>query len=221
MNTPRLNVSDSIFAGCFEQCDDAAFAALPQPALEFLVSLAGSIGATAIFEFGSGKSTAAFLRAGLTVTCIEDSKQWMDDTLALLTEVERAKLTALVKPLLTCWCGAVPMPGWKLNDFEVERLREASLVLVDSPFIPPFREYTLWQALIQARGAVVIDDTRIPTVARFCDRIAAANPHLFHKRVTVGHTLDVFERCTAEPIKLSRGALETLKGWRRYLMRPN
>ena len=181
MNVRRLDPGAEPFTAAYPTGDDEeSFAALPAAALGFLISLASSIGAKRVFEFGSGKSTAAFVGAGLEVTCLEHSEYWMNETLARIHPGRRPKLASHVVPLATCWCGGVPMQGWPLARPWGEALRAADLVLVDSPCYVPYREHTLMQALSQTRAVVVIDDTRIPTVARFCDRLAAANSRQRH-----------------------------------------
>lgn len=55
-------------------------AALPDVSLSFLVEAARIIDATSVFEFGSGRSTEAFLEANLNVVSLEDSPKWMEET---------------------------------------------------------------------------------------------------------------------------------------------
>jgi hypothetical protein len=204
----------------YRECDDpAAPAALPGPALEFLTALAREAGAATVFEFGSGRSTAALLRCGCRVTSLEDSGYWMEQTRNLLSAGEKERHTALVRPLRRRMHGAFPVMDWPVDADLAGRLRGAGLILVDSPYYAPFRESTLWSALVHGGQAVVVlDDTRIPTLARFCDRIASCNPGLLHRRVRVGHTFDVFARFPGTSPRLRHSMVEIAKGWRRFLM---
>jgi len=195
-------------------------AALPAEALEFLTELAGRLNAVNVFEFGSGQSTAAFLPAGLLVTSLEDSAHWMGETVARLEDEQKARHTALVRPLSVQMHGAYPVRDWTIDAEIRAKLARADLILVDSPYYVPFRESTLWSGLVENNHAVVVlDDARIRTVARFCDHLAAANPALLHRRVGVGHTFDVFGR--PEGVIATRrghGFIDVLKGWRRFFV---
>jgi hypothetical protein len=203
-------------------CDDpAAPAALPGPALDFLLRLAAELGPKNVFEFGSGRSTVALLRQGCSVTSLEDSAYWMEQTVATLSPGEKERHTPLVRPLRRGMLGMFPVMDWEVDAGLSRRLRGSDLILVDSPYYAPFRESTLWSALLHSDHAVVVlDDTRIPTLARFCDRIASLNPGLLHRRVAVGHTFDVFARFPGTPLRLSHTLIEVMKGWRRYLFAP-
>ena len=204
----------------YETYDDPVSpAALPDAALAFLTAVAGELGAASVFEFGSGRSTGALLRHGCSVTSLEDSAHWMQQTLDQLAPSEKARHTPLVRPLQRRWHGCFPVMDWPIDADLAGRLRSADLILVDSPYFAPFRESTLWSALVHGESAVVIlDDTRIPTLSRFCDRIAASNPALLHRRVAVGHTFDIFARLPHTPLQLRHTALDVLKGWRRFFL---
>ena len=195
-------------------------AALPDAALDFLVALARDLRAQRVFEFGSGRSTAAFLRAGLAVVSLEDSTRWMQQTLDGLTAEERTRHTGLVRPLRLRWHGCAPVMDWRIDAALAAHLAAADLILVDSPYYAPFREATLWSALRHnGRAVVVLDDTRIPTLARVCERLAGANPGLLHSRVSLGHGFDLFSRLdTATPLRRAQSPLEVLKAWRRFLL---
>jgi hypothetical protein len=194
-------------------------AALPDNAITFLLDLAREIGATTIFEFGSGMSTAAFLRAGYRVTSLEDSDQWMGQTVAQLADEQRRRHTALVRPLRLKLHGLIPVMDWAIDSELAALIGSADLILVDSPYFAPFRESTLWSALTHnATAVVVLDDTRIPTLNRLCGTLADLNPSLLHCRVHVGHCFDLFSRGgDAQSLKLTHGTVETFKGWRRFV----
>jgi hypothetical protein len=139
LNTAELRkVLDLLLlqSGCVECDHPTQPAALPDATLESLVAITRQRGVMSVFEFGSGRSTAAMLREGLRVTSLEDSH-----------------------------------------------------------------------------------DTRIPTLSRFCGRLAAANPALLHRRMKVGHTFDIFARAGDKaPLVRSHSLLEILKGWRRFFV---
>ncbi len=213
MASPLLDAS-------YNEGDDATMpAALPDSSLDFLVKLAQTMQASTVFEFGSGRSTETFLRHGLQVTSLEDTAHWMEQTVARLTPEDRHRHTALVRSLKVRLHGGFPVKDWGVDPEIAAPLKNADLVLVDSPFYVPFRESTLWSALNHCDGAVIVlDDTRIPTLARFCDRIARANPGLLHRRVRVGHTFDLFARVDEAPLTLGLGIGDLAKGWRRFFM---
>ena len=212
----------------FPPADHAgAPAALPDAALRFLLAAAAETGARTVFEFGSGHSTAAFLGAGLRVTSLEDSERWMSQTVGDLAPAHRAsgQHVALVRPLRVRWRNGAPVRDWVLTGRLAGALDAADLVLIDSPFHVPFRLSTLLSVLGRPTAAlVVLDDTRIPTLARFCDRLARQNPtRLCHRRVPVGHGFDCFTRRdldTSRPLDMTQPVTETLKAWRRFFMRP-
>lgn len=202
------------------------YAALPDVSLRFLLDAARETAARRVFEFGSGRSTAAFLGAGLHVTSLEDSERWMARAVAELPPAQRAadRHVPLVRPLQVIWRGGVPVRDWVLDEQLTTAVDGADLILIDSPFHVPFRLSTLLTVLARPTSALVIlDDTRVPTLARFCDRLAAQNPgRLHHRRVGVGHGFDCFarrDRETSRPLDVSQPALETLKAWRRFFMR--
>jgi len=205
----------------YVECDHPALpAALPDAALEFLVALARQCEVASVFEFGSGRSTAALLREGFRVTSLEDSNRWMEQTRAQLSEEEKSRHVVLVRPLSRRMHGWFPVMDWPVDPELARCIGGADLILVDSPYYAPFRESTLWSSLAHNDHAVVVlDDTRIPTLSRFCDRLAASNPALLHRRVKVGHTFDIFSRAGDKaPLTRSHLLLEILKGWRRFFM---
>ena len=213
--TPELvrNVfaRDDLFVGESDESTDNP-AALPDSALRFLVDLAGCLGVRHAIEFGSGRSTHALLDAGIAVTSIENSASWMRRTVHSIAD--RKRHTPLILALQTVWEQGAPFLAW-----DIQGLETAEFVLIDSPYFPPFREAVLLRVLRQMRtGVVVLDDTRIPTLARFCDRITKSNPHLLHRRSRIGHGFDIFAKLGAMPILSRRGLLETAKAYRRFVM---
>ena len=216
----RSLFASPLFQRAYEAGDDPdSPAALPEPALDFLAQLAGELKAESVFEFGSGQSTKAFLRQGCAVTSLEDSDHWMEQTRNQLSAEEKGRHTALVRPLQRRMHGLIPMMDWPVDSTIAEKLGGADIILVDSPYFAPFRESTLWSALTHGRNAVVVlDDTRIPTLSRFCEVIVAQNPGLLHRRVAVGHTFDIFARAREEPLQMRHSIFEIAKGWRRFLL---
>ncbi|MGB8354337.1 MAG: hypothetical protein WCD79_10645, partial [Chthoniobacteraceae bacterium] len=153
-------------------------------------------------------------------TSLEDSDRWMEQTRAQLSDGEKSRHVPLVRPLGRRMHGRFPVMDWPVDAALARAIGGADLILVDSPYYAPFRESTLWSALVHNDHAlVVLDDTRIPTLSRFCDRLAASNPTLLHRRVKVGHTFDIFARTGDKaPLARSHSPLEILKGWRRFFM---
>lgn len=198
---------------------DKAPAALSDDSLLFLTDMCSKLGVHYVFEFGSGRSTKALLQLGCSVTSLEDNNFWMNQTIFTLTDNEKKNHTPIVKPLTTRLLNSFLVRDWVIDDKLSQKLKEAQLILVDSPYYTPFRESTLWSSLLDSNGAIIIlDDTRIPTLSKFCDRIAHANKSLLHKRVCVGHTIDLFYRTTSESLKFNQSVVDFIKGWRRYFI---
>jgi hypothetical protein len=193
--------------------------ALPDASLVLLRDLIGELGVQQVFEFGSGRSTKLFLNCGCHVTVVEDSAHWLRCTMMSLSWELRVRFKSAHCRLDTVFDDGAPFLGWRLSGPMREALRAADLVLVDSPAYPPFREHALVATLRQnRRGLVVLDDANIPTVERFCVRLAGRNGLAMH-RTRMDHGL-CFVCPPAEGQRLvsERGALETLKAWRRYLL---
>lgn len=220
-NTIQELFRDSYLSQTFECGDDPqAESALPSFSLAFLLELSRKINAQRIFEFGSGRSTQAFLSAGYRVFSLEDSAYWMSKSLEALRPEERSNHNSSVRALKTRILGAFPVLDWVLDDSLKHEIAAADLILVDSPHFTPFRESTLWNSLhFGPRALIVLDDTRIPTLQSFCDRIISQNPQLLHRRVAVGHGFDLFH-CSDVGRVLCRkqSPIDVLKGWRRYFM---
>ena len=144
----------------------------------------------------------------------------MEQTVAGINPIEKARHHAVVRPLRLRFRGLIPVMDWILDADLQARLSKADLILVDSPYFTPFRESTLWQALnVGNQAVIVLDDTRIPTLSRFCERVAHTNPGLLHRRVPIGHTFDVFSRPEAIRLWDRHTPAEVLKGWRRFILR--
>ena len=196
---------------------DAGYA-LPNGTLELLSRVIEVGGVRRVFEFGSGRSTKAFLAAGCEVTTVEDSEEWLAQTVAGLTPEERVRLHAVRQRLGVVFYQGAPFRSWRLNEDTLRRLAEAELVLIDSPAFPPFREHALSVSLEHCRrGLIVVDDTGIPTVRRFCMRLADG-PGTQHRENGIDHGLFFMTREAKAGVARRRGLLETAKAWRRFFM---
>jgi len=193
-------------------------AALPDSSLEFLISICSQLDVKNIFEFGSGRSTKALLANNFKVTSLEDDVYWMNKTIETFSESEIGNHIALVKPLTTIFLGLFPVLDWKIDNEIAQKISVADLILVDSPYYTPFRESTLWSALMNSKDSIVIlDDTRIPTLRRFCDRISSSNYGLLHSRIKVGHHFDIFYNKSQTKVRLNHSFIDIIKGWSRYV----
>ncbi|MHA3772796.1 hypothetical protein ACXR0O_14780 [Verrucomicrobiota bacterium sgz303538] len=125
----------------------------------------------------------------------------------------------IVEPLSVTWHGGVPFMTWKLECGLLSQLVSANMILIDSPYYTPFRESVLLDVLNRtASTLIVLDDTRIPTLRRVCDRIAQQNPQLLHRRIEVGHTFDIFAKIDGAALRYRRSPLDIAKGWRRFVL---
>jgi len=212
--------SDDYLGQEFEEADcTEAIAALPDASLKFLLEICKRAGVETVFEFGSGRSTRAFLQAGISVTSLEDSAYWMQKSLEDFGPDLLAKHRAFVPPLRDRMLGLFPVMDWDIRDEVEDAFLNADLVLVDFPYFTPFRESTLWISLRRCPQALtVLDDTRIPTLQRFCKRLAAANPNLLFEQVKVGHGFGLFSSCNCRRLKLGQTLKDVASGWRRYFM---
>lgn len=202
-----------------DQHGEAGYA-LPPASLALLVDCVRRLSVQRVFEFGSGQSTREFLAAGCRVTAIEDNASWLAETVAQLDPGERERFTPVLLPLRRVWLAGAPLRSWVLPAPAVAALREAELVLIDSPAWPPFREHALALALEHAhRALIVVDDANIPTIQRFCCRLAAQN-RAAHFQTPMDHGLFFVHRPSAGAIDLRRPLIETLKAWRRYFLAP-
>lgn len=200
-----------------EHCESGY--ALPDATLNALSQLVKTTKIRRVFEFGSGRSTKAFLEHGCWVTTLEDSRHWLNQTLEGISVSDQARLDAAAQPMTVVWHGGGPFRSWKLSAKTGRALRAAELVLIDSPSFPPFREHALILSLIHATNAVVvIDDANIPTIKRFCERISALNPSMSTFYTPKDHGLFFFARSNPQPLRFRRGLIETCKTWRRFFL---
>jgi len=174
---------------------------------------------TNVFEFGSGRSTKSLLGRGCHVTSLEDSQVWLQNTLSMLSPAERQRHLAFLQPLRNVLLGAAPLKSWSFDLRLTRALAEAQLVLIDSPAYPPFREHALAMSLTHARHSlIIVDDANIPTVLRFCLRLAEKN-HLLHFHLPVDHGLFfILPPEHSTPLNASRSHWETMKAWRRFFL---
>ncbi len=192
--------------------------ALPPASLALLVECVKRLQVRRVFEFGSGQSTREFLAAGCQVTVVEDSEAWLAETSATLDPGQRERFAPHRLPLRRVWLEGAPLQSWVLPEAALAALRDAELVLVDSPAWPPFREHALTLALEHSRGAlIVVDDANIPTVQRFCRRLADQN-RATHFHTSMDHGLLFLCPTGSGAVDLHRPLIETLKAWRRYFL---
>jgi len=201
---------------CAGQTSSEAGYALPTASLGVLRQCVMELGVRRVFEFGTGQSTRVFLEAGCEVVAIEDSADWLADTRRGLEAAFDTRVTFFHLPLCAVWHRSAPILSWTLPQEALAGLRNADLVLVDSPASPPFREHALALALAHARNALlVVDDARIPTVARFCRRLAGRNGAESFE-TALDHGLFFMGPIAGDRPDDSRSWVETLKAWRRY-----
>lgn len=217
----RLFGRNELFVSSAVEDDADNPAALPPASLNFLRTLCRDMAARTAFEFGSGKSTGTFLEEGLELTSIEDSEYWREKTCASLSGDLLSHLNSRSLPLHLIWTGMVPMMAWRLPEDLQALLRSADIVLIDSPLYTGFREAVLCRVLSEPGvRLVVLDDLRIPSIERFCERISRQNPGLHYRVVEVGHRFALFGKTTDNPLKNRHGIVDALKGWRLFLRYP-
>jgi hypothetical protein len=198
-------------------CSDGSYA-LPDASISCLREVIARLCLTRIFEFGSGRSTQIFLQAGCSVISLEHSETWLAETARRLRPEENARWQSVHAPLRQIWHKGAPFSSWQLTPELMARLSAAELVLIDSPPLPPSREHALILALRHACGAlIVVDDANIPTVRRYCARLARQN-HLEMFQTRMDHGLCFLAPMAASPNE-SRGLWEMLRVWRFFLIR--
>jgi len=203
---------------CRDDVHDEAGYALPPSSLALLAACVSRLQIRRVFEFGSGQSTWQFLGAGCEVAAVENDESWLASTSASLEISRRERFTPFLLPLQRVWLGGAPLRSWILPDAALAALRDADLVLVDSPAWPPFREHALTLALQHSREAlIVVDDANIPTVGRFCHRLATQN-RVAHFQTKMDHGLFFIHAAGARTVDSRRPLIETLKAWRRYFL---
>ena len=194
--------------------------ALPPDSLAILKALIVALKVSNVFEFGSGQSTRSFLEAGCNVRSVEDSQLWLNETVESIPVDWKSRLHAAHIPLVTAYDQCVPFRAWSLDHATLSALREAELILIDSPAYPPFREHALITSLREADDAVIVmDDANIPTVNRFCARLARNNRDLLTFYSRLDHGLYFIGKRRGQSLTLTgRGFGETVRAWRRFFV---
>lgn len=177
-------------------------------------------GSTA-FEFGSGRSTHILRKAFNGLTSVEDSTEWLTRTEELADSAgKRESDFPTVIPLERCWNRFRPIESFNLDARTdvVERLKQARLILIDSPPNPAKREHALFLALRCAlMGAVIIlDDLEVRAVSRFTCRLAKQNEKLFRFwTLDIDHKLGVFLKIRSGRIRSWPSPTEFIGTWLR------
>ncbi len=199
--------------------DPKSEAALPEVSLTFLEQFCEAYAIDRAFEFGSGRSTYCLLSLGCSVTSLEDSDHWSADTKSQLKPEHLCRFTGIVSRLRTCRLGYFPVLNWRLDGSLRNAIADSDLILVDSPHFTPFRELTPLRSLNNLKkGFVIVDDLRISTVRRFCERIARQNDNLEYVLVPIGHELANYYKKAFFSVKSKPSIADILKGWRRFFI---
>jgi hypothetical protein len=199
--------------------EDSGFA-LPKGSLDFLREVVKQCGIRRIFEFGSGQSTRIFLESGADVYSLENDSRWLEETKNGLPPNLLDKWTSRFEPLQLILDGVSPFFSWKLDEITLEAIRNADLVLIDSPAHPPSREMPLIETLRSGcKGIIVVDDLRIPTLERRVQAIASGNSQIKYRLLAREHGLGLLhnQEPNRHTIKSNRSIAETIKIVRRYL----
>jgi hypothetical protein len=150
------------------------------------------------FEFGSGCSTHVLRSAFPAVASVESSAEWLDKTEQRERSIARRPSdVATVIALERCWNRFRPIESFNLEKHVdiLERLKQARLILVDSPPNPAKREHALFLALRYAPpgAAIVLDDLEVRAVSRFAHRLAKQNASAFRFWVlNIDHKLAIY-----------------------------
>lgn len=214
-----MNLDLSKISSGLSPCDDKSNpAALPDDSLVFLQRFCESRTIKSVVEFGTGRSTRKFLEMGLKLFSIENSEIWLNDTVSRCPAHFMGNFSFVLKPLTLNWFNGYPIRDWTLDEEVKSRVRQADLVLVDSPYIVGYRESTLMQVLRLKPKYVIIDDARIPGVRAFCERILSQSNGLTGGYASVGHGFMVF--CIADDLVVRNipSIYDRLKGFRRFLL---
>lgn len=214
-----MNVDLSEFSSGLSPGDDKSNpAALPDDALVFLQRFCESRAIKNVVEFGTGRSTRKFLEMGLELFSIEDSEVWLNDTISSCPAHSMQNFSSVRKPLTLNWFNGYPVRDWTLDEEMKSRVRQADLVLVDSPYIVGYRESTLTQVLRLRPKYVIIDDARIPGIRAFCERILRQSNGLTGGYASVGHGFMVFFLAEDLVVRNFPSLYDRLKGFRRFLL---
>lgn len=189
---------------------------LPPLSCEFLTELGELLPEPRrTFEFGSGQSTHTLRALSSGMTTIEHSADWREKTERDFFPKKRAADYFAVVPLRRCWNRLRLIESFDLDSHPevAERLRQAHLILVDSPPNPAKREHALYLALHHAPvGAVVVaDDLEIGAVRRFASRLAKQNKNQFrYWTLEIDHRLGIF-------LKLKPGRIRSIPALREFV----
>jgi hypothetical protein len=189
---------------------------------KFIEEIAALLPATAgAFEFGSGCSTHVLRRVTAQVTSIEDSDQWLNRTEQSTGSVtRRAADYSAVIPLQRCWNRLRLIESFDLEAMPktLDRLKQARLILVDSPPNPAKREHALFLALRHAPiGAIIVlDDLAVRATARFACRLARQNARRFQFWfLDLDHKLGIFLKLRSGRIQSRPSLVEFVGTWLR------
>ena len=173
------------------------------------------------FEFGSGRSTSALRRAFPAVFTLEHSNEWLRQTESSEDAIVRRPTDeSAVVPLERCWNRLRLIESFNLarSPDILARLRQARLILVDSPPNPAKREHALFLALRHGPvGAVIVlDDLEIRATSRFAHRLARQNAKRFRFwRMNIDHQLGVFLKLRVGRIRSRPSLIEFVGTWLR------
>ena len=195
---------------------------LPPLSCKFLQEVAAHlpVGSMA-FEFGSGRSTHALRRVSAGTASVEHSAEWLNKTEESDESLpKREKDYSAVVPLRRLWSRFRLIESFPIEEHPqvVERLKEARLILVDSPPNPAKREHALFLAMRYAPiGAVIVlDDLEIRATARFAHRLARQNRKQFRFwPMNIDHQLGVFLKLGTGRIRSRPSLIEFVGTWLR------
>ena len=125
-----------------------------------------------------------------------------------------------VIPLTRCWNRLRPIESFDVprQRESLARLRQARLILVDSPPNPAKREHALFLALHHGPvgTVIVLDDLEVSAASRFAHRLAAQNASLFRFwLLNVDHKLGVFLKVRSGRIRSRPTFREFVGAWLR------
>ena len=219
LNTDAFRIATEVDKEISSTVEDSGFA-LPKGSLNFLREVVNRCGVRRVFEFGSGQSTRIFLETGAGVYSLENDIRWLEETKKSLPPDLLDHWTPRCESLRLMFDGISPFLSWKIDEPALEAMRNADLVLIDSPAHPPSRELALIQTLRSGcNGLIMVDDLRIPTLERRVQSIVTRNPEILYRPLTREHGLGLLQnqRADRRVVKSNRSIFETLKSIRRYL----
>ena len=172
-------------------------------------------------EFGSGRSTHILRQAFPAVTSVESSAKWLEKTeQSKGSSPNRSSDTATVVGLERCWNRLRPIESFNLERQAdiLERLKQARLILVDSPPNPAKREHALFLAMRYATpGAVIVlDDLDARAVSRFARRLAKQNANAFRFwLLNIDHKLAIYLKLRQCRVRSRPTLIEFVGTWLR------